>query len=463
VPEGAKGLDQPFVGRLINRVVAGLVLRPWLDRAALKLLVSWYLPLSRAWAAALAAGGSADQFFREVPRGRRTDVLIPRLLAATENRLAALAAADSRWDDAFFGSGPATAAVEEARAAAAAALVRLKASFTPLHLERPLPAVRWAIEPPDQVARRHGQRLTSPETAFALPTTAAAPASSRGFRSRGGEEGWVRFPSPAAGMGDIAYARVSAPPGRSGEGAAAAVPSLIFCHGIGVESEFGAEPRDPLLDLPQMGIRVIRPEAPWHGRRRLPGCYGGEPILAQGPGGMLDFFHAAVREIGLLTAWVRATRDGPVAIGGVSLGALTAQLAAVVSQGWPAEMRPDALFLVAPSRSIAAVAFDGSLSRALGVPQAMKAAGWTEEIAAAWLPLLEPAGAPAVDPDRIVVVLGEADDVTLAAGGEALAHDWQVPAENVYRCEAGHFSTSLGLRHHGLPLERLVSILLRMA
>jgi hypothetical protein len=166
-----------------------------------------------------------------------------------------------------------------------------------------------------------------------------------------------------------------------------------------------------------------------------------------------------VREIGILTAWARATRDGPVAIGGVSLGALTAQLAAVASRNWPAAMRPDAMFLVAPSRSIASVVFEGSLSGALGVPQAMKAAGWTEESAAGWLPLLEPVEPPVVNPDRIIVVLGEADEVTLAAGGEALAKDWRLPPSNVFRCLAGHFSTSFGLRHHGLPLAHLLSIL----
>ncbi len=61
------------------------------------------------------------------------------------------------------------------------------------------------------------------------------------------------------------------------------------------------------------GIRVIRPEGPWHGRRRLPGTYGGEPVLARGPGGLLDYFHAHVIELGRLVAWARATRGGPVA------------------------------------------------------------------------------------------------------------------------------------------------------
>lgn len=96
-----------------------------------------------------------------------------------------------------------------------------------------------------------------------------------------------------------------------------------------METEFTGSGRNPLGALVKAGVRVIRPEGPWHGRRRLSGTYGGEPVLARGPGGLLDYFHAHVIELGRLVAWARATRGGPVAIGGVSLGALTAQLAAL--------------------------------------------------------------------------------------------------------------------------------------
>ena len=41
---------------------------------------------------------------------------------------------------------------------------------------------------------------------------------------------------------------------------------------------------------------VIRPEGPWHGRRRAQGFFGGEPVLAKSPLGVLDYLHAAVLE-----------------------------------------------------------------------------------------------------------------------------------------------------------------------
>jgi pimeloyl-ACP methyl ester carboxylesterase len=448
----ASGLE-----RLLRSSAGGLLLRPWFDDAALRLLIQWFFPLSRGWAAALAAGGSPDHFLAAIPCGRLGQHLLPRVLARVEARRTALAAVDARWETAFFGAGRGGAEHEAARLRAAAALSAVRTSFVPLHLELPLPAVTWQVEPAASVAERHGYRLSHPAHAFADSFDPAVVQASRGFQSRYGVGGWVRFPSPVAAAG-TAWARVAAPIAGVGRGRAE-MPSLVFAHGIAMETEFTGDARHSLGALTRAGIRVIRPEGPWHGRRRLVGSYGGEPVLARGPGGLLDYFHAHVLEIGRLVAWARATRGGPVAIGGVSLGALTAQLAAVAARHWPEEMRPDALFLVAPSRSLTAVAFEGSLTCALGVPGALRAAGWSIAALDAWRPLLEPTGAATVPSERIIVVLGESDDVTLAAGGEALVKEWRLPETNVFRSPAGHFSTSLGLARDDGPFRRLLEVL----
>lgn len=462
MPEG--GLPEPSdgVGRVLRTGLGGLLLRPWFDRTALKLLVGWYFPLSRAWAAAVAAGGEPERFFARCPGGRRTDRLIGRVLALVERRREGLAEADARWEEAFFGPGPALPEIEAGRLRAAAALMGLRTAFAPMHLERPFAPIAWDIEDPASVEDRHGARRAHPETAFAPAADAAdlqAIEASRGFLYGDRVDGWVRFPAPVGAVGRPAYARVSMPVAAAAPGNRAPLPSVIFAHGIGMEQEFWGMTRDPLNGLAGMGIRIIRPEAPWHGRRRAAGSFGGEPIIARGTGGLLDFFQAAVAEIGRLIAWARATRGGPVAIGGVSLGALTAQLVAVVARNWPEAMRPDALLLVAPSHSMTRVVFEGSLSLALGEPRALRAAGWSLADIAQWLPLLEPRGEPVVPRERIIVVLGEADDVTLAEGGEALVVDWRVPEANVFRCAAGHFSTSLGLSRDGAPIGRLVALL----
>lgn len=447
------------IDRIIGRATDALLLRPWLDEAALRLITRWYFPLSRAWATALVADGDVDAFLGRLPRGAMATRLLPRPLAAVGRRKRALAAIEARWEETFFGAGPARAEVEAARLAAAQALMGMRSAFLPGHSVEPFPAVTWAIEPPEAVRRRHQARLL-PQLAFPAPDDAAAIEASRAFPAgRGGVDGWVRFPSPVAEVGSRAWARVTAPLHGSGRGQPRRMPSVIFCHGIGMEPEFWRNQRlsaGPFLDA---GIRVIRPEAPWHGRRRIDGAYGGEPILAGGPGGLIDFFHAAVRELGQLIGWARATRGGPVALAGVSLGALTAQLVATASRAWPQAMRPDALFLIAPSLSLTRVTFEGRLTRSLGVPAAMLDGGWTPAATASWRPLLEPVGAPVVDPAHIIVVLGATDDVTLTEGGDDLVAAWQVPAHNVFRFPAGHFTTSLALMRDGTPARRFRSLI----
>lgn len=465
LPEGSPAPVASRFDRALKSSIGSLILRPWFDQAALRLLIDWYFPLSRAWAVAADSGGSFERFVASVPRRRRTDRFVPRILKMVEDRRLVLDRAEARWEEAFFGSGPATAEVEAERLRAASAWMASRRLFVPLHLEKAFPPVQWCVEDAVTVQRRHGPRLTAPHAAF-QPRTAGpiAVETSRGYLSPDGITGWLRYPCPVPTMGERAWARVVSPSltVERETDTRRSRPTFIFAHGVGMEHEFWSGARDPLAGLASLGIRTIRPEAPWHGRRRLAGAYGGEPIFARGVGGLLDFFHASVLEIGQLIAWARATRKGPVVVGGVSLGALTTQLVAVAARDWPEEMRPDALFMVAPSLSLAEVAFEGSLSRGLGVPQALARAGWSRAATNAWLPLLGWGRAPAIAPDRMIVMLGEADDVTLAAGGERLVAAWQVPADNVFRCESGHFSVSLGLGRDHAPLARLVSLLQRI-
>jgi pimeloyl-ACP methyl ester carboxylesterase len=453
-----RNISRAGFDRLVESAAGGLLLRPWFDDATLKLLTQWFFPLSRGWAAAIAAGGSVGRFLDTLPCGRFSRRLLPPILARMEARCATLATIDAEWERAFFGCGPGRAEIELLRMRSASALMNLRTSLVPLHIEAPMPPVAWNVESPTSVAHRHGHRLESPQQAFSTPLDLSSMEPSRGFLSASGVEGWVRFPAPTLPAAGKAWARVSAPAVAAVRGRPA-MPSLIFAHGIAVETEFMGNRRNLLSALVAAGVRVIRPEGPWHGRRRLAGSYGGEPVLARGPGGLLDYFHAHVIELGHLVAWARTTAGGPVAIGGVSLGALTAQLAAVAARYWPEEMRPDALFLVAPSHSLTAITFEGTLTRALGVPDAIRAAGWTLRDVEHWRPLLEPLEAPAVPADRIVVVIGMSDDVTLTAGGEALVRHWAVPEDNVFRSPAGHFSTSLGLARDAAPFRRLLEIL----
>ena len=57
-----------------------------------------------------------------------------------------------------------------------------------------------------------------------------------------------------------------------------------------MELDYWREAVDNTPTLTRQGLRVIRPEGPWHSRRRQRGFYGGEPAMALGPEGFLKLF-----------------------------------------------------------------------------------------------------------------------------------------------------------------------------
>ena len=76
-----------------------------------------------------------------------------------------------------------------------------------------------------------------------------------------------------------------------------------------------------------------------------------------------------------------------------------------------------------------------------------------------WLPLLEPHGLPALPPERIVMFLGETDDLTPYKGGLDLARRWKLPPENIFTRWQGHFSAPLGLIGRPGPVRHFETIL----
>jgi len=260
---------------------------------------------------------------------------------------------------------------------------------------------------------------------------------------------WLRFSSPV--LGDTAWAKVVEPEAVDNP------PTLIFLHGIGVELEMWPPTADPLDALVKHGVRIVRPTAPWHAQRMLTGFYGGEPIMARGPDGLLTCFQAWVAETAVLTGWARNAGSANVAVGGYSLGALTSQLVASAGRIWPENLRAGALFLVTTTgRALGIV--DGSLARGIGLAAELGRTDWTRAELERWLPLLEPQGPPVMSPRRIVMILGEADDLTPFADGFALAHQWNVPPENLFLRRQGHFSAALGLLSNPAPIERLIAL-----
>lgn len=435
-----------------------LVARPWFDRLALWTVSGPVLRLSRAWAAASVAEGSLDRFRHEVPLAgiapssqrwllralHRVDVLKRRYQEAV-----------AAWEEAFFGEREADAvslaARERARRSASQAYMFGRLAFFRWPLYPALPAVRYEIPRREAVEARFGTLLREPAAAYLPPAGLPAVAESRRVSGPFGREYWLRFESPHAAIGDLAMAHVFEPEEGTDP------PTLVYSHGLGVELESYEGIYDGTVELVRRGVRLVRLDSPWHGWRRKPGFYGGEPFLATQPMGALDLFAAQVRELALLIDWCRRTSRGRVAIGGVSLGALVSQLAVVHSRHWPERLRPDALYLVTTSDDVTGLLFTSSLARSLGLPGALRAAGWSPAELMRWRPVVDPTGPLPVRPENIVMLLGRADTVTPFADGLAMAQRWRIPPENLFIRDQGHFSADLGVISDPAPLDRLAA------
>ncbi len=447
----------PYAGLtwLLTDPVAGLWLRPWFDTMSLWIVTRWIMPLSRAWATALESDGDPARFWRELPGDGAPPVGLRPILARLSRRHRKHREADLTWTEAFFGTAPMDERrlrrAERRRRRSAERMMIGRTAFVPLALRRRLPPVKWDMRAPAEVEAQHGHRLATPEAAFPPPEMPEV-TRSRSYRHRGMTHYWLRFASPADDSVGTVWARVLEPIG------VADPPTMIYLHGLCVEREFWREFADPVTALVERGVRVVQPEGPWHGRRRRPGTFGGEPALARAPVGMIETLSAWVAETAVLVAWAHGHGSGAVGVGGTSLGALTSQLAATAARHWPAEMQPEAMLLVTTSGDANATFLNGSLPSRLGLTEQLAAAGWTEAETTKWLALMEPRGAPAMGADRVIMVLGRADDVTPYDGGVALADRWGVPADNRFVSYRGHFSAAIA--SGGPPFDRLLQVLL---
>lgn len=432
---------------------------PWFDRLSLKLLKSWFFPLSRLWAAARAAEGSPEKFYESVPlrADPRDRSRLVKALAKFEAARASVNALEAEWERSFFGEKDVSpdylVAVEWARRDRRNGYNATRRHFRFLLRRHKVPLIKLNIPSPEEVHAVYGPYLKDPRAAFAPPDPMPDVEESRRIPGEIGTHYWLRFPSPSSRTGDMVYARVQEPEGVENP------PTLIFGHGVCVEFDHWHGLIDEVEAMCQMGIRVVRPEAPWHGRRVLPGEFGGEHFIGTSPFGPLDLFTAGLREWSVLMDWCRRNTTGPVAMGGSSLGALMTQLAADKAHDWPERLQPDAALLITHCGKHEDAVLRGSLARVWGLRDAALKKGWTPELLHEHLPLLDPVREPVMGPENIVTVLGRRDSVTPFEGGLELVDRWKVPTENRFIWDRGHFTVPLTLMRDRRPLERFKAIL----
>ena len=418
-------------------------------------------PTSRLWAAARAAHGSIEAFFDQVPSQtlpkieRRIDEVLNRFERAREQVIAS----EAEWEGAFFGNDDGTgrlAGIEEHRLARRTAYNELRRSFAFITRHTAVPTVRWELSSPMELAADYARVIHGEFRPFAAPEQMPGVAESRRFQTAHSTDYWIRFASPS-NMQDHVVARVSEPQGMEDP------PTLIFLHGIGVEFDHWRGMIDEAARLTKLGFRVVRPEAPWHGRRVPDGRYGGEKFIATLPRGSLQYSSAQVREVAVILDWCRATSTAPVALGGSSLGAHMARVVSACAHEWPQRLRPDALLLLMPCGRLEDAAIEGSFARVWGTAEASGALGWSPVLRRKWLSIIDPVNSPTVASENIVAVLGTKDRVTPYASGEQLVGELRIPEPNVFRWPLGHFSIPLNMVRNPAPLERFRALVERIS
>ena len=444
---------------LISSPAGSLVARPWLDACSLYLLKHWYFPLSRLWAAARAAEGDVDRFIEAVPLeqpGRSQRKTIASALRQFERARLKAFSIEQLWRYYFFGADPVAEErlpiIEEMRLDFRTDYNLARKKFIAL---RRLVKTSVSMNPPtpEDVAKRFGEAGEKLPAYFDLPEQFPEVEVSRSIPANHGKDYWLRFTSPSQQMDDLVYARVHEPQGVDNPA------TLIFGHGMSVEFDHYHQLLDEVTQLTRLGIRVIRPEAPWHGRRVLPGHYGGEQFLSNLPNSIFDFVAAQHKEWPTIINWCRQNSSGPVAIGGSSLGAQSAKAIAMNAVDWPVHLQPDALLAITHSQHMYEAALEGVLSDIWNLGDAMRAAGWHQDTEKEWLERIDPARAACVEGKNIISVNGTEDNVTPIKTALTQMDAWNVPAENRFSYKRGHFSIPLGMINDNEPLLRFAAVI----
>ena len=446
-----------FLQYLLSSHLGGFLARGWLEKPILYLLQYWFFPVSRLWAAARKANGSVDEFFLAVPmepvESEREN--IAKLLNTFEEKRHQIAETEGQWRLKFFSadhcSSKELVEAEKMRIAHRNEYNATRKKFGSLrkHVKS---SVYDCFASPEQALKLYSDDKKQDEDLFVRLDEMPEINVSRSIEKRFSNDYWLSFDSPSAMLNDTVYARVLEPKGVVNP------PTLIFGHGIGVEFDHWRNLIDIVKYLPQLGIRVIRPEAPWHGRRVPDGFYGGEYFLSSTPRGAFDFFTAQHQEWTVLMDWARQTSSGPLAIGGSSLGAQAAQMTSIRANSWPKDKQPDALFLMTHCSHLWEVALDGELADIWNLHEPLKKLGWNRKSTERWMQRLDPVGDPCMPADRVISVLGREDAVTPYRSGRRLQKLWELPKDNCFIWPCGHFEVPMRMLSQRQPLTRLVEV-----
>ncbi|WP_136590012.1 alpha/beta hydrolase family protein [Salinigranum halophilum] len=437
-------LETPTVHRLLASPLGGVLDTAWFERLKTRSLRREFA-LQRARAAAdVALGASPREYLRAVgapPAPHLSGRIESALAAYASRREAALDAAD-RWHEVLW--DPASSVddrlhAERERRRAEHRRRDVADVFGFLVDDHLVPPVDYAVPAVDAVRSKYHTDLAAPGEVYGVSERLPRVERSDWVPGPGTAEYWLRFPTPSPYVSDNAVARVYEPPDAGDD-----LPTLVFYGGLGMVNDCAAYwPEEAYLGraLASEGVRVVLPDAPWHGRREPLGRFSGESYLARAPESMFQLYATAAVEAGCFVDWAHA-EGSTVALGGVSLGGIVAMHVAGRCSSWPASARPDSVVPVAATGDVDAVLVEGDLSPLLDLDDVLRGAGWYPHLHELG-PLLNPPESCGLDPDRVFPVFGRRDTLVPPHTLTATLDAWGVPAENRTAWDTGHFGTLL--------------------
>ncbi len=182
------------------------------------------------------------------------------------------------------------------------------------------------------------------------------------------------------------------------------------------------------------GLDVYYISLPYHMQRAPRGTWSGQYSLNSNIEGTAQAFRQGVMDVRSLISWIEENRRTPVVLLGVSLGAFTSSMVAVVDD------RPRTVISILGGGSLAQLIWDGyQLNRS---KHQLEARGVTYEQLERYWALLSPANwQPKIARDRILLMAGEFDPIVTPENVNRLWRTWDHPAVHWY--PAGHASITI--------------------
>jgi hypothetical protein len=437
-------LATPRVHRLLASPLGGALDTDWFERLKTRSLRREFAVQRARAAADVAVGASPREYLRTVgapPAPHLSERIEAALTRYAPRRAAALDAAE-RWEDVLWDPSSSVQErldAERGRRRAEHRRRDVADVFGFLVDDHLVPPVDYDVPAPETALSAHHADVSAPEGLYRVSDRFPRVERSDWVPGPDTVEYWLRFPSPSPYVSDDATARVYEPVDAGDD-----LPTVVFYGGLGMVNDCADYwPEEAYLGraLAPEGVRVVLPDAPWHGRREPEGRFSGEPYLARAPESMLQLYATAAIEAGVFVDWAHA--EGSVAaLGGVSLGGIVAMHVAGRCGSWPDSARPDSVVPAAATGDVDAVLVEGGLSPLLDLDDALRSAGWYPHLYEL-SPLLSPPDTCGLEPERVFPVFGQNDTLVPPHTLTATLDAWGVPDANRTAWETGHFGVLL--------------------